>query len=898
MLSSRRWEWVASATVAVLVTLAVGCSDSVVGPNGRIGNASALQLPGLPLTSSVTVTLDSTPVAVTHPDHATAVARDANGNTLSGKITLWSSSNTNVATVGQDGSITTSAVGSAQIRATIDGVTGSATLTVVAPGPPPPTQLAITTQPGGAVSGSRLAPQPVVEVREANNQRSTTSSASITAAIASGNGTLSGTVTVTAVNGVATFSDLSIAGSGPFTLVFASTGLTTATSNSFTMTAAPATQLSITTQPSSSAQSGVAFARQPVIQLRDASGTAVSQSGVVVTAAIAGGGGTMGGTATATTNASGVATFTNLSISGATGQRTLSFGATSLNPVTSSAINITNSPTKLSITTQPAASAQSGVAFSRQPVIQLVDQFGSTVRQSGVTITVVIATGGGTLGGTVSAATDANGAASFVDLSISGAAGSRTLTFNSTGLSGAVSDAITITTSATQLAITTQPSSSAPSGVAFGQQPVIQLRDGSNSPVSQSGVVVTAAIWTGGGTLGGTTTATTNASGVASFTNLSITGAAGGRTLSFSAPSLSAVVSNTITISNAPPATELTITTQPSSSATSGTAFAQQPVIQLRDASNNAVNQSGIVVTASIASGTGTLGGTLSATTGASGAVTFSNLKITGSGSNTLGFAASGLTGATSTTINVTSGGGFATPNILNNASFEGDWGGFTDWSNGTPSGVALDNTKGFNGTSSVLRSWTPNPNGDGGAQFLYHLSSAGFDRVWMRIYVRITAPIASPSVMKFGRFYDTGFNTNLGGLGMADGNEIFTWGTGFENSSIATPIGLNQSQVVDGNWHSLEVDYWRNGDPSGYPSAAFWFDGAQIGMPDGTPVKYAGSGNNSYWSGGRLYAGDRQNSLKLGYIEMLATLNQGNTTSGQINMDRVAFSTAGRIGP
>jgi hypothetical protein len=46
------------------------------------------------------------------------------------------------------------------------------------------------------------------------------------------------------------------------------------------------------------------------------------------------------------------------------------------------------------------------------------------------------------------------------------------------------------------------------------------------------------------------------------------------------------------------------------------------------------------------------------------------------------------------------------------------------------------------------------------------------------------------------------------------------------------------------------------------------------------------------------LYAGERQNSLKLGYIEMLATLNQGNTTSGQINMDRVAFSTAGRIGP
>src|SRR2546422_4632371 len=45
---------------------------------------------------------------------------------------------------------------------------------------------------------------------------------------------------------------------------------------------------------------------------------------------------------------------------------------------------------------------------------------------------------------------------------------------------------------------------------------------------SQAGVVVTAAIATGDGTLGGTLSATTLGTGVASFTNLAISGTGGG----------------------------------------------------------------------------------------------------------------------------------------------------------------------------------------------------------------------------------------------------------------------------------------------------------------------------------------------------------------------------------
>src|SRR5256886_4584549 len=68
----------------------------------------------------------------------------------------------------------------------------------------------------------------------------------------------------------------------------------------------------------------------------------------------------------------------------------------------------------------------------------------------------------------------------------------------------------------------------AQSGVAFAQQPAIQVRDAAGNPVNQAGVVVTAANATGGGALGGTLTATTLGTGGASFTDLAIRGTAGG----------------------------------------------------------------------------------------------------------------------------------------------------------------------------------------------------------------------------------------------------------------------------------------------------------------------------------------------------------------------------------
>ena len=69
----------------------------------------------------------------------------------------------------------------------------------------------------------------------------------------------------------------------------------------------------------------------------------MSQAGFPVTVAIASAGGSLSGsTTTVNTNASGVATFTNLRITGLVGIRTLSFGSTGLTGATSSNVNLTS----------------------------------------------------------------------------------------------------------------------------------------------------------------------------------------------------------------------------------------------------------------------------------------------------------------------------------------------------------------------------------------------------------------------------------------------------------------------------------------------------------------------------------------------------------------------------
>jgi hypothetical protein len=202
----------------------------------------------------------------------------------------------------------------------------------------------------------------------------------------------------------------------------------------------------------------------------------------------------------------------------------------------------------LAVVTQPPGSSANGATLSRAPVVELRNASNGAYRKGGITVTVSLGGGQGSLSGNRSVITDANGRATFQGLSITGTAGSYTLTFSSPQFEPTTSGTITLTPGpATRLAMAIQPSSSTRSGEKFGRQPVVQIQDASGNPVPESGVTVTAAIQSGLGFLGGDRTKNTSGSGTASFGDLKITGL-GNHTLVFSAPGLTSVISATISV--------------------------------------------------------------------------------------------------------------------------------------------------------------------------------------------------------------------------------------------------------------------------------------------------------------------------------------------------------------
>ena len=99
---------------------------------------------------------------------------------------------------------------------------------------------------------------------------------------------------------------------------------------------------------------------------------------------------------------------------------------------------------------------------------------------------------------------------------------SEPATFTSTGL-------------AARLILTSVLPAIAVSGVPLSPQPALQLQDADGTPIAREGVIVTVQIASGGGSLTGATSATSDAEGAVVFTDLGIRGSPGTRRLIFAA---------------------------------------------------------------------------------------------------------------------------------------------------------------------------------------------------------------------------------------------------------------------------------------------------------------------------------------------------------------------------
>lgn len=186
------------------------------------------------------------------------------------------------------------------VGSTVAPVTFSATTETIS--------LVITRQLAGAVSGRVATTQPRLEFRTGLGDVIPLSDG-VTAELLSGSGTLVGTLTVNAANGVVTFTDLRIDGSGPHQLRFTSGGLQV-NGAAFTVTQELAS-LVVAVQPSGAVENE-AFTTQPVIQLLDDAGLPYLPE-KTVTADISSGPGDLRGTRSIV-SVGGRAAFTNLRI--------------------------------------------------------------------------------------------------------------------------------------------------------------------------------------------------------------------------------------------------------------------------------------------------------------------------------------------------------------------------------------------------------------------------------------------------------------------------------------------------------------------------------------------------------------------------------------------------------
>src|SRR2546426_7278179 len=136
--------------------------------------------------------------------------------------------------------------------------------------PPAPTELAFIQQPGNVMAGHQISPGVKVRAEDAHGNKVASFTGNVTVALVNnpGGATLSGTTTVAAVDGDATFYDLSLDKTGTgYTLAASVSGgaLVAPTSTAFDVAPGPATQLEFTVEPTT-ATAGTALA--PALQVR------------------------------------------------------------------------------------------------------------------------------------------------------------------------------------------------------------------------------------------------------------------------------------------------------------------------------------------------------------------------------------------------------------------------------------------------------------------------------------------------------------------------------------------------------------------------------------------------------------------------------------------------------
>lgn len=577
------------------------------------------------------------------PDPLVVRAHDADGNPVADLPVTW--------VVGEGGgglapaTSATDADGRASTRWTLGPSAGRNTATAVISGvgtvgftatgdPGAPPGLTLEVQPSeSAVRGVVLAVQPVVQLREPDGSVRRKAGVNVTVSLVPGGATIRGTLTrATNAEGRAEFHDLALQGPpGSYALAFSATNYTGVTSHSIGLARAGTTTAIVSDEPDPSA---------PGVPVR-------------VRFRVQSPGGVPDGTVRVDSD------------DGAICSATVAAGECSLVPVSTGARTLT--------ATYAGGAEFEGSSDAESHLVEALAPTGTTTRITaddpdpsdvGQTVTVrfTVTAASGTPTGTVTVT--ASGGAETCAAGIGDgscaltltAPGERTLTATYAGEGGFAgssdSDRHTVRVPAPPPAAPSATASSvdvkdASIEINRNTDVKVVVRDANGREIEGVPVVLSA---TGGGNTISPPSATTNRKGEAKFSFRSAE--VGTKALTAVAGGVTIAEQPTVTVVTAPAPSALSIRTQPSATAQSGSPFDRQPELGLRTATGSELESPGVSIVAELASGGGTLSGTLTQQTDKKGHASWNDLRIDGPpGSYTIRFTAAGFTAVESAPI-------------------------------------------------------------------------------------------------------------------------------------------------------------------------------------------------------------------------------------------------------
>jgi Invasin, domain 3 len=489
--------------------------------------------------------------------------------------------------------------------------------------------LTFTVQPGNTTAGMAIDPAVQAELFDKfNNLLTDDNSDVISMTIAGGPGGFdsSSTTMATVRGGIATFSNLIIDKAGTTYALSATGAGLQETSNSFSITPAPATQLAIVTQPTGNVLNGSPFEIQGTAE--DPNGNVNTNYSGDVTIQLANdpnGNTTLGGTLTVAA-INGVADFKNLTLNEVGQGFTLQATSTGLQSVVTNSFDIVD---QLVATTQPQASSMAGGAFDVQ--VSAEDANGNVDSNFTGTIAIQLANdpnGNSALGGNLSIAA-VKGVADFSNMTIDDAGQGFTLQASSSGQISTQTNSFDIFD---QLVVTTQPPSTVSANDGFDVQ--ISAEDANGNVDADFNGNVTLQLANdpdGNSTLGGKISVAA-VHGIANFSNLTLNKVGQGFTLQAISAGQDSITSNPFeVIPGSVSLANSTLTVSPGSVQLDGKTTI---TLQAVDASGNTITTGGLTVAFML--GNGSAQGTISSVTDNNNGTYTATFTATADGSNTI----------------------------------------------------------------------------------------------------------------------------------------------------------------------------------------------------------------------------------------------------------------------